>query len=277
MTEKSDTYAGLRPEAFFDLTGFAHAALFDGCQYVWEALNAIPAYIDGFFARLPAERAVLGQVEPGAIIQGERIHIAPGATVEAGAQLRGQDIYIAEGAVIEGGAYIKGEKIYIGPQALVERAWLKGKRILVDRRAKVLVNTRMRDNVILGEEAEAGFSADIKNAVFLPKSAAAHFVYAGDSLVGRGVNLADKTTLSNLRHDGQAPKIRLSGEVIDSGLRKFGAVIGDGVRTGCVTTTNPGTLVGPGCWTYDHTVLSGVVLPGQIVKHRQENEVVGRQ
>ena len=269
---RDDSLAALAPDAFFDLGDFAHRALFDGKQYVWEAIAAIGEYIDSFFAGLTIEDGILGDVEEGVIIRGERIHVAPGAIVEAGAQIRGRNIVIAEGAVIEAGAYLKGEKIYIGPGALVERAWLKGGRIIVDRKAKVLVNTRLRDNVIIGEEAEAGFSADIKNAVFLPRSAAAHFVYAGDSLVGRRVNLADKTTLSNLRHDGKAPKVRVGGETLDTGLRKFGAVVGDDVRTGCVTTMNPGTLVGPGVCTYDHTVLSGVVAPNQIIKHRQSNE-----
>ncbi len=271
------TREDLRPEAYFDLSEFAHRALFDGKTYVWEALTAIGDYIDGFFATLTPNQQIEGQVEDGVIIQGERITIAPGAVVEAGVQIRGRDIVIAEGAMLEAGAYLKGEKIYIGPGALVERAWLKGSRILVDRQAKVLVNTRLRDNVLLGEGAEAGFSADIKNAVFLPRSAAAHFVYAGDSLVGRGVNLADKTTLSNLRHDGKAPRVQVEGESLDTGVRKFGAVVGDGVRTGCVTTLNPGTLLGPGCWTYDHTVLSGVILPHQIVKHKQGNEVVTKR
>ena len=90
------------------------------------------------------------------------------------------------------------------------------------------------------------------------------------------MNLADKTTLSNLRHDGKAPRVRVGGETLDTGLRKFGAVVGDDVRTGCVTTLNPGTLVGKGVWTYDHTVLSGVVAPGQIIKHRQSNETAER-
>ena len=248
----------LRPEAFFDLSDFAHRALFDGKTYVWEALGAIPAYIDAFCADLDFNAGVAGNVEPGALILGERIAVAPGAVIEAG-------------------AYIKGERIYVGPGALVERAWLKGQRILIDRDAKVLVNTRLRDNVILSEGAEAGFAADIKNAVFLPHAAAAHFVYAGDSLVGRRVNLADKTTLSNLRHDGQAPRLRVGDDLIDSGLRKFGAIIGDGVRTGCVTTTNPGTLVGPGVWTYDHSVLSGIIPPDTIIKHRQANETARRR
>ncbi|MFN8498270.1 MAG: hypothetical protein U0641_10475 [Anaerolineae bacterium] len=269
--------ASLAPDAFFDLTDFAHRALFDGKQYVWEAIAVIGEYIDGFFAGLTIDDGILGDVEDGVVIRGERIAVAPGAVIEAGAQIRGRDIVIAEGAVIEAGAYIKGEKVYIGPGALVERAWLKGQRIIVDRKAKVLVNTRLRDNVIIGEEAEAGFAADIKNAVFLPRAAAAHFVYAGDSLVGRRVNLADKTTLSNLRHDGRAPKVRVGGETLDSGLRKFGAVVGDDVRTGCVTTLNPGTLVGRGVWTYDHTVLSGVVAAHQIVKHRQTNEATERR
>jgi UDP-N-acetylglucosamine diphosphorylase / glucose-1-phosphate thymidylyltransferase / UDP-N-acetylgalactosamine diphosphorylase / glucosamine-1-phosphate N-acetyltransferase / galactosamine-1-phosphate N-acetyltransferase len=270
----SDDYTQLGPHAFFDLSQFAHRAIFDGVEYVWEALAHIPAYVDTFFAHLDLDHRVAGEVEPGTLIVGERITVASGAVVEAGVQIRGRDIYIGPGAVLEAGAYLKGEKIYIGPGALVERAWLKGQRILVDRGAKVLVNTRLRDNVIIGEEAEAGFSADIKNAVFLPRATAAHFVYAGDSLVGRGVNLADKTTLSNLRHDGRAPRVRVGDDLVDTGLRKFGAVIGDGVRTGCVTTTNPGTLVGPGVWTYDHTVLSGVIPANTIVKHRQTNENV---
>lgn len=267
----------LHPEAYFDLSDFAHRALFDGKTYVWEALEAIPGYVDAFCRGLDFNAGVVGDVEPGALILGERIVVARGAVIEAGAQIRGRDIYIAEGATLEAGAYIKGEGIYIGPGALIERAWLKGRRILVDRGAKVLVNSRLRDNVILSEGVEAGFAADIKNAVFLPHAAAAHFVYAGDSLVGRRVNLADKTTLSNLRHDGRAPLIRAGDTVIDTGRRKFGAVIGDDVRTGCVTTTNPGTLVGSGVWTYDHSVLSGVIPPNSIIKHRQVNEVAARR
>ena len=102
---------GSAPDAFFDLTDFAHRALFDGKQYVWEAIAAIGEYIDGFFDGMRIEDGILGDVEDGVVIRGERIAVAPGAVIEAGAQIRGRDIVIAEGAVIEAGAYIKGEKV----------------------------------------------------------------------------------------------------------------------------------------------------------------------
>ena len=267
----------LRPEAYFDLSDFTHRALFDGRTYVWEALEAIPGYVDAFCAGLDFNAGVVGDVEPGALILGERIVVARGAVIEAGAQIRGRDIYIAEGATLEAGAYIKGEGIYIGPGALIERAWLKGRRILVDRGAKVLVNSRLRDNVILSEGVEAGFAADIKNAVFLPHAAAAHFVYAGDSLVGRRVNLADKTTLSNLRHDSRAPRLRVGETALDSGLRKFGAILGDKAEVGCNAVLNPGTVMGPRALVTPTVVVTGYIPPATIAHVRTSVHFIPRR
>ncbi len=73
---------------------------------------------------------------------------------------------------------------------------------------------------------------------------AGHFAYLGDSILGRDVNLGAGTKLANLRFTAGNVSVKTSNGPVDSGLRKFGALLGDGVQTGCNSVTNPGTILG---------------------------------
>lgn len=223
----------LSPEAFFDLAGWEHAALFEGVTRVWEALGRVETYLKDHL-----KPGIEGSVDPGAWIGGD-VYVAPGARIEAGAMVQGPAI-VGEGSVVRHGAYIRGE-------------------------------------CIIGRECVVGHATELKRAILLDKAQAPHFNYVGDSILGRGVNLGAGTKLSNLKNDGTPIEIAVEGERIATGYRKLGAILGDGVQTGCNCVTSPGTLVGPGTHVYANATLRGVYPAGSIVKLRQSLEVVERR
>ena len=92
--------------------------------------------------------------------------------------------------------------------------------------------------------------------MILAKSSIGHLSYVGDSVLGTGVNFGAGTTTSNFRHDGKNHRTAVDGVLIDTGRRKFGAIIGDGVHTGIHTSIYPGRQLWPGTTT----------LPGEIVR-----------
>lgn len=174
--------------------------------------------------------------------------------VHPGAWLEGDDIFIHETAVVEAGAFIKGPCI-IGPGTEVRHcAYLRG-------------------NVIAGGKCVLGHTTEIKNAVFMDGAKAGHFAYVGDSVLGRNVNLGAGTKLANLKIIDSTVMIRHDGQSYETGLRKFGAILGDNVETGCNTVTMPGTIVGAGTVCYPNTTLRGVIAPGSVVKMAAQMEV----
>jgi bifunctional N-acetylglucosamine-1-phosphate-uridyltransferase/glucosamine-1-phosphate-acetyltransferase GlmU-like protein len=103
----------------------------------------------------------------------------------------------------------------------------------------------------------------------LPGAKAPHFNYVGDSILGTGVNLGAGTKLSNLKNDGTNVKTRIEEHVVDTGVRKFGAILGDNCLLGCNSVTNPGTILGAGCRVYPCAVVNGYHPANTIIKLRQ--------
>ena len=241
MTEQK-----LRPQAFFDLSDPTTDAFFDGCAYVWEALPQIKRHV----ARLTAG--------------GTRID----GTVMDGAWLGDAAIVIEVGAVVEPGDYIIGPA-YIGAGAVVRHG------------------AYVRENVIMLAGSTLGHASEAKNALFLPGAAAPHFAYVGDSILGHHVNLGAGTKLSNLgilsakdAATGKRPTIRLviDGVEYDTGLTKFGAILGDDAQTGCNAVLNPGSIIGPRTLVYANTSLRKGYHPADsIIKLRQNVRAMGRE
>lgn len=162
---------------------------------------------------------ILGEVHPGAYLMDDRIYIAPGAKVEPGAYIEGPT-YLGPGTVVRHGAYVRG-------------------------------------NVLTGRNALIGHATEVKNAIFLNKAKAAHFAYVGDSILGHNVNLGAGTRLANFKLRGDEVIIRYDGQKYATGLRKFGAILGDDVSIGCNTVCNPGAMIGPGANVYGLAFVSG--------------------
>ena len=179
----------------------------------------------------------LSEIHPGVHILDGPISIGAGCRIEPGAVLRGPMI-IADGCEIRTGAYLRG-------------------------------------HVILGHGAIVGAHTEIKRSILLNRAHAPHQNYVGDSILGRDVNLGAGTILSNVKNIGREITFRHEAGVIHTGLRKLGAILGDGCRTGCNSVLNPGVLMGPGSVTYPNVSLrSGYYPPGTLVKLRQNQQQV---
>jgi len=112
--------------------------------------------------------------------------------------------------------------------------------------------------------AVVGHATEVKHSLLLPGAKAPHFNYVGDSVLGRDVNLGAGCKLSNLRNDGR--EIRIHNLGIDTGLRKFGAILGEGVQIGCNAVCNPGTVLGQGCNVWPNVMVSGGHPSGSVLR-----------
>ena len=163
------------------------------------------------------EDEISGEVHPAAVIEG-KLKLGKGSR-------------ILPGVYIEGNVVI-GEDCKIGP------------------------NCYVRGSTSIGDNCHIGQSVEIKNSLILSGSNVGHLSYVGDSILGANVNLGAGTIVSNFRHDGGNHISRVGKELVDTGRRKFGTVIGDGVHTGIGTLVYPGRKIGPGLFT----------LPGDVVR-----------
>jgi bifunctional UDP-N-acetylglucosamine pyrophosphorylase/glucosamine-1-phosphate N-acetyltransferase len=159
-------------------------------------------------------------------------------------------------AVIEGVIHLgKGTRILPG-------VFIEG-NVVIGTNCKIGPNCYIRGNSSIGDSCHIGQSVEIKNCLILSKTNVGHLSYIGDSVLGEGVNLGAGTTTSNLRHDGKNHRSLVNGVLIDTGRRKFGTIIGDGVHTGIHTIIYPGRKLWP------HTTTR----PGQIVERDLKSEI----
>ncbi len=147
-------------------------------------------------------------------------HIHPHASL-SGPVAIGQGTVIKPGVVIEGPVVI-GDDCEIGP------------------------NCYIRPSSAIGNHCKIGQAVEIKNSILMDHSAVPHLSYVGDSVIGENVNLGAGTILANFRHDGRNHKSMVGANLIDTGRRKLGAIIGDEVHTGINTAIYPGRKVWPG-------------------------------
>jgi len=127
--------------------------------------------------------------------------------------------------------------------------------VIIGDHCKVGPNCYIRGSTAIGDKCHVGQAVEIKNSILLPGTNIGHLSYLGDSILGEKVNLGAGTITSNLRHDGGSHRSPIEGQMVDTGRRKLGAIIGDGVHTGIHTSVYPGRKLWPKTST----------LPGAIV------------
>lgn len=147
-----------------------------------------------------------------------------------------------EGVTLSGPAYI-GPNVQIRPGTLIEGP------VYVGEGASLGPNCWLRPGATLGPGSRVGQGSEIKNAILMANAAAPHQNYVGDSVIGEGVNLGCGTVTANLRHDNANVRSEVNGELVDTGRRKLGAIIGDHVHTGIHTSIYPGRKIWPGMGT----------------------------
>lgn len=152
-------------------------------------------------------------------------------------------------AVIDGIAQI-GEGTRVLPGVYIEG------KVIIGRDCKIGPNCYLRGNTSIGDGCHVGQAVEIKNSILLDHTNVGHLGYVGDSVLGSRVNFGAGTTVSNLRHDGAHHRSMVRGKLVDTGRRKFGCIVGDGVHTGINTSIYPGRNLHPGCSTRPGEVVS---------------------
>ena len=164
---------------------------------------------------------------------------------------RGEDIWVAKSAKVAESAYIHGPAI-IGKEAEVRHcAFIRG-------------------NALVGEGAVVGNSTELKNVVLFNKVQVPHYNYVGDSILGYKAHMGAGSITSNVKSDKKPVIVKAGTEHLETGLKKFGAMIGDEVEVGCGSILNPGTVVGPRSSIYPLSSVREVVPADSIYKKRGE-------
>lgn len=164
---------------------------------------------------------------------------------------------------VDAGAVVRGEIVSLGADSVIEAGAIvhDSCRLFLGAGSRVRSGAILRGEVVIGPRVQIGAHCEVVRAVILgPGTYLGHYVFVGDSIIGRSAILSGNVFLANRKVGGdQAVQMRLGGRSIDSGREYFGALVGDGVRFGASTTLCPGCVVLPGL-----TLPPGVVLYGTI-------------
>src|SRR5262245_10806198 len=176
----------------------------------------------------------------------------------------------------EGVAFI-GEKVFIGEGTVVEDgAMIKGPAI-IGRNCQIRHNAYIREHVVVGDNCVVGNSSELKNALLFNNCQVPHFNYVGDSILGHKAHLGAGVVLSNFKSFKGNITVEKDGQPFDTGLRKFGALLGDGCDIGCNAVLNPGSIIGRGAVIYPCTNWRGILPANMIAKNKAQVEVVVKQ
>lgn len=222
-----------KPSDLFDLSQTEHAALFGDCNYAWEVLQKLSAY-------------VTANVRPALHNRCE------------GVAYVGTQVFIGEGTVVEDGAMIKGPAI-------------------IGRDCEIRHNAYLREHVIIGDDCVIGNACEFKNSLLFNGCEVPHFSYVGDSILGYQAHLGAGVKISNVKLVPGNVMVVVEGQPYDTGLRKFGALLGDHADIGCNAVLNPGSIIGRGSVVYPGTNWRGILPPNMIAKNKAAIEVAVRR
>ncbi len=162
------------------------------------------------------------------------------------------------------------EFVWVGKGTAIEKTvTIKGPAI-IGYNCELRQCAYIRDNVIIGNECVIGNSTELKNALLFNKVQVPHFNYIGDSILGYKAHTGAGVICSNLKSTGSTVKVKVGDECIETGLRKFGAMIGDNAEVGCNSVMNPGTVIGKNSIVYPLTPVRGYVPANHILKNTGE-------
>jgi len=222
------------PDKFFDLRTPELRSLFSDISEAWELIDVLPEVL----ARLLGGRRIIrGTVMDGAVIGDGPLFVGEGTVIEPGAIVEGP-VYLGRSVSIRGGASVGGNCLLLGGSMV-------------------------------------GPASEVRNSVFLPRAKAPHLAQVGESVLGHDVVLGTGTRLSrtpaegSTRSDGFRRAARAKSA--DTGRRRFGAVLGDRVRTGPNVVVQPGVLIGKGSFVYPNlSIPQGFHAANSILKLKQD-------
>lgn len=225
-----DWPAGVKAEALFSAD--TARSMMNSSEPAWSMLD--PNNPSGLKAQLQSKLSAIGSKHPEGVEY---------VTIDE----RKGFVHVEEGAIVEPHVHL------IGP-------------CLIESKATIRSHAYVREYTWMMPESLLGHASESKHSLFLPGAKAPHFNYVGDSILGSNVNLGAGVKLSNLRNDGQHIGIWLNDVRRETGLRKFGAILGDNAQLGCNAVTNPGTVLGKSSMVHPNTTVSGYHAADSVVR-----------
>lgn len=265
----------LEPKEFFDLQGFEHCGIFAEAEPVWTALDRLKDYLADLFRERRGPIRVTGLIERAVVLyEGEAREDAEiRATGPKGSLQAFRDGSLLEGAsIILPGAYLSDDRILLGSDTVIEPGALVKGPVAIGSHTEIRQGAYVRGDCIVGDGCVVGHTTEIKGSILLDGAKAGHFAYIGDSILGNEVNLGAGTKLANLKMIPGTVSVRSGTEMVDTGRRKIGAVLGDHTETGCNSVTSPGTLMGPRSIVYPGVAVPAAHYPrGTVVMPRKDS------
>ena len=164
------------------------------------------------------------------------------------------------------------ENVWVAKTATVApTAFIKGP-VIIDENAEIRHCAFIRGNAIVGKNAVVGNSTELKNVILFNNVQVPHYNYVGDSILGYKSHMGAGSITSNVKSDKKLVIVKDGEKLYETGLKKFGAMIGDNVEVGCGSILNPGSVIGRNTNIYPLSSVRGVVAKNSI--YRNQNEIV---
>ena len=181
------------------------------------------------------------------------------------------DFILELGRTLDEDKYKKtGENIWVAKTAKVApTASITGPAI-IDENAEIRHCAFIRGKAIVGKNAVVGNSTELKNVILFNNVQVPHYNYVGDSILGYKAHMGAGSITSNVKSDKKLIVVKTKEEKIETGLKKFGAMIGDEVEVGCGSVLNPGSVIGKNSNIYPLSSVRGVVPKNSIYKNKNE-------
>lgn len=164
----------------------------------------------------------------------------------------------------------RGENIWVAKNAKVAPTACLNGPLIIDEEAEVRHCAFVRGSAIVGKGAVVGNSTELKNVILFNKVQVPHYNYVGDSILGFKAHMGAGSITSNVKSDKTLVVVKGGEEQVETGLKKFGAMLGDNVEVGCNSVLCPGTVIGPNTNIYPLSRVRGFVPGGSIFKAQDD-------
>lgn len=182
-----------------------------------------------------------------------------------------KDFIIALGETLPEEKYERREgDVWVARSAEVFPTAYIGGPAIIDEEAQIRHGAFIRGSAIVGKGAVVGNSTELKNVILFNKVQVPHYNYVGDSILGYKAHMGAGSITSNVKSDKTLVVVKAREENFETGLKKFGAMLGDQVEVGCNSVLNPGTVIGKNTNIYPTSMVRGVIPPGSIYKRQGE-------
>ena len=182
-----------------------------------------------------------------------------------------KDFIVALGETLPEEKYERREgDVWVARSAEVFPTAYIGGPAIIDEEAQIRHGAFIRGNAIVGKGAVVGNSTELKNVILFNKVQVPHYNYVGDSILGYKAHMGAGSITSNVKSDKTLVVVKAGEEAFETGLKKFGAMLGDQVEVGCNSVLNPGTVIGKNTNIYPTSMVRGVIPAGSIYKRQGE-------